>query len=78
MRLPKYVTLKGTALRLKGEEWFAGMPNCMYYRDAGQWSVRFEVRDGKVFSKSPMKHLDNVELIPIDAAAYKKDNKGYI
>lgn len=78
MKLPRYVTLDGTALRLKGEDWFGGRQNCMYYKDAGHWSVEFEERDGKLFSKSSMKHLNNVELIQSDWVTYRKANKGYL
>lgn len=80
MKLPRYVTLgvDGTCLRLKSEEWFGGRKNCMYYKDAGCWSVEFEERDGKLFSKSSLGHLNNVELIPCNWTTYRKENKGYL
>lgn len=66
--LPKFVRLKNSTLRLKGNE---------YYRDGGMWGVKYEHRGGVLFSVSYMENLDNVELIEVTENEYAKDNKGY-
>jgi hypothetical protein len=71
-QLPKYVSLKGVAMRLTPQE-------NQYYRHAGEWGVYYKVVDGKVFSKCPyLPWIHNVELIPITEEQWKIDNQGYL
>jgi hypothetical protein len=68
-KLPKYVRLLHTALRLKDGN--------KYYRDGGNWSVNFKY-DGLLMSSSHIENLDNVELIQITQKEYEDENKGYL
>lgn len=71
MELPKYVSLNGTELRLKDNE---------YWRDAGLWGVGYKIVDGKLFScwieEDAIIH--NKELIPITEEEWRKGNGKYI
>jgi len=75
--LPVYVSMGGrTEMKLTEDK-------KEHYRIAGQWSVGYEVRDGKVFSVynneySPMPWLNNVELIPITEKEWREGNEGYV
>jgi hypothetical protein len=70
---PRYVKLGMTALRNTG--------GCVYYRDAGQWSVKAKWKDGKLVvvgkEQEHLAHLSGAELVPCDKKAWKEDNKGY-
>lgn len=69
-KLPKYVSLNGTAMRLKGKE---------YWRDAGLWGVTYKVKDSKVYSTCKhTKWLNNVELTEITEEEWRKQNYDYI
>ena len=65
----KYVLLGHTAMKLRGNE---------YYRIGGCWSVGFKIIDGKIFSKSNIKRLNNIELIETTKQIHDLDNQGYI
>ncbi len=70
IKLPKYVKLRHSALRLKDDK---------YYRDAGSWSVSYKVVDNKLFSVHKYDNdVNNVELIECTKEEWKKDNWGYI
>jgi hypothetical protein len=70
MELPKFVSLKETTLRLTKEK--------TYYRDAGEWGIEFECRDGKIFSVFPeVTNLHNVELKFVTEQEYIEDNGSY-
>jgi hypothetical protein len=75
--LPRYVTMRGTELRLIVED---GKP--VYYRDAGSWRVSIREEGGKIFSvfrgKKEYDHMDGVELIKSSRDKYKLDNSGYL
>lgn len=71
---PRFAKLQGkiesVALRLNGK--------ARYYRDAGYWEIGSKWdADGKLVSKSTMKHLRGLELIEITHAEWYKDNEGY-
>ena len=74
MRVPKYVSLDGTEMRLK--DFGNGHPT--YYRDAGCWEVGFKInKDGRLFATSFFEHLNGIELIPISRQKWVKANKDY-
>lgn len=75
MKLPKFVKLNNTALRLTGNE---------YYRDGGEWSVGYNVIDDKLVSwdhgnwyRDELPHLHNQPLIEITEAEWREDNGQY-
>jgi hypothetical protein len=70
--VPKYVSLNGVEMRLKGKE---------YWRDAGLWGVKYKIKNGKIFSSHRNQEqdwLDDIELIPITEDEWRKANKGYV
>ena len=72
IKLPKYVKLYESELRLK---------DGAYYRDAGRWEVGYVVKENnKVYStyKDIDDYLHDVELVPITQKEWRKGNKGYI
>ena len=70
--LPKYVKLGHTELRLIEN-------SKIYYRDAGDWSIMFEEKEGKLFSVGHYySWLNGVELVPITQEEYEKANLGYL
>ena len=69
MEIPKFVKLGHTALRLTGKT---------YYRDGGQWSVKYKIVDGVLLSSDrTMPWLDNKPLIEITEGEWRKDNEPY-
>lgn len=76
-KLPKYVKLGHSALRLLSDEVYGSH----YYRDAGMWHIGFVVKDNKLFAKSlysEMNHAEGLELVPISKKEWKEDNLGYV
>jgi len=71
-KLPRFVTMKNSALRLVEED-----GEFRYYRDGGIWCVGIEIKDKKLFSSSRMQHMDGVELTPITEEAWRTDNGRY-
>jgi hypothetical protein len=72
MELPKYVSLNGVEMRLRGKE---------YWRDAGLWGVNYKIKDGKLLSshwRQGHDWLHGVELIPITEEEWRKGNAGYV
>jgi hypothetical protein len=71
MELPKFVTLNGTALRLKGNR---------YYRDGGDWSVGYKIIDDVLVSWAHglrLLGLHKKPLIEITEEEWRKDNGPY-
>lgn len=71
MELPKFVTLNGTALRLKGNR---------YYRDGGDWSVGYKIIDEVLVSWAHgmgLLGLHKKPLIEITEEEWRKDNGQY-
>jgi len=69
IKLPEFVKLNNTALRLTGD---------VYYRDGGKWSISYKIIDGVLLSwKSTMLHLHRKPLIEITKEEWKKDNGEY-
>lgn len=72
--LPKYVKFEGSggAMRLYyGHE---------YYRDGGDWGVRFKNDNGKLRvdePSGPMEHMNNCGLIEISYEEWREDNGHY-
>jgi hypothetical protein len=66
---PLYVSLNGTTMRLVGN---------YYYRDAGQWEVKYKFRKGKYYSVSAIEHIHGIELKPITKKKWQETNAGYI
>lgn len=67
-KLPQYVKLNNTALRLKNDR---------YYRDSGNWSVTYKIIDGELLSwfwGFGMPWLHRVPLIEITEEEWKEDN----
>lgn len=63
---PRYVTLKGTVMRLRGD---------FYYRDNGNWYVEYYKKDGEWYSwDEEMPWVHNVKLIEITEDEYFSDN----
>jgi hypothetical protein len=71
-KLPRFVTMKNSALRLVEED-----DEFRYYRDGGIWCVGIEIRDKKLFSSSNMSHMSGVELTPITEEAWRTGNGRY-
>lgn len=70
-KLPYYVDLNGSALRL--------LPSShSYYRDAGHWSVKYHFKNNKLFSLSDIKNLNGIELKKISFKKWYEDNKEYL
>lgn len=73
-KLPKYVRLGNTAMRLKeGAK--------QYWRDAGLWGVDYRIKKGKLIAWCPnigLDYLHRVELIEISEDEWRKANEGYI
>jgi len=72
MELPKYVSLNGVEMRLRGKE---------YWRDAGLWGVKYKIKDGKLLSshwRQGHDWLHGVELIPITEEEWRNGNAGYV
>lgn len=87
MELPLFVKLNHSALRLiKGRRehsdfGYYAVPS-KYFRDAGNWEVRFRQKKGKLYVYAPdsadlMHRYNNVELIPITKEEWELDNKEY-
>jgi len=71
-KLPQYVSLDGTALRLRGNT---------YFRDGGEWSVQYRIIDGKLHSWSSAKlhpQLHRIPLIEITEEEWRADNGEYV
>ena len=68
MKCPKYVKMNEVTLRWDRNS---------YWRDAGKWGVGAVEREGKFYSVSDMKNLNDVELIEISLEEYSKDNGHY-
>ncbi len=69
---PKFVMLGNSALRLRGDT---------YYRDAGNWDVKYKFIDGKLVSWNwgfGMPWLHRQPLIEITEEKYREDNAGYV
>lgn len=81
-KLPKYVSLNGSFLRLYNPEHnsFPGWREYYfeYFRDGGLWGVNIKIKDDKVYSSSTMHHLNDVELIPITYKEWYKSNMGCV
>ena len=73
-RLPLYVDLDGSALRLVNGK--------RYYRDAGIWEVGFFWKNGKLYSENvydeAMDYLGGTELIEITEEEWRKENGQYV
>ena len=70
-KLPKYVKLNNTALRLIGKT---------YYRDGGEWGVSYKIIDGVLLSWYPkmgMTWLHRKPLIEITEEEWRTDNGQY-
>lgn len=69
--LPMYVSLDGTALRKDGYS---------YYRDAGNWWVKYVLKNDKLYSTDNGLHeqLNNIELILISEEEWFKQNKDHL
>jgi hypothetical protein len=70
-KVPKFVKLGNTALRLIGDE---------YYRDGGEWSIKWKIIDGKLLSWGwglGAKWLHRKPLIEITEEEWRKDNGIY-
>ena len=63
--LPKYVSIKGSAMRLKGNE---------YWKDGGLWGVHYYWDRDKLLSIHPHEHLNKIELIEITEEEWRKGN----
>jgi hypothetical protein len=71
--IPKYVRLKNSAMRLVNDS--------VYYRDGGDWEVRFRILDGKLVSWAPELQDVGLHKIPLEEITHeewKLDNKGYV
>ena len=71
-KLPQYVSLDGTALRLRGNE---------YFRDGGNWSVQYRLIGGVLHSWSDRKlhpQLHRRPLVEISEAMWRTDNGQYV
>lgn len=84
-KLPKYVRLNNTAMRLlkAGNNAFSYNESEQYWRDAGYWGIdfRFDEIEQKWYSVSIGEETDwlnNIELIPITRKEYREENKGYL
>lgn len=83
-KLPKYVSLEGgTFLRLYNPEHnkFPGWREYYveYFRDGGLWSVDIRIaKDGKLYSKSVVKLVNNIELKPATYKEWRKSNGRYV
>jgi hypothetical protein len=78
LKLPKYVSLNGTALKLEHTD---DGNHYHYWRVAGLWGVDYKIIDGKLYSWHwRMGHdwLHRVELIPITEQEWRNDNRGYV
>lgn len=85
VKIPDYVSLDGTSMRLRHHKPVGAFDNdkeySEYWRDAGEWGVGFKIKDGKLVSVFPakdMKYLHEKELIEITKEQYEKDNEGYL
>jgi hypothetical protein len=71
--LPKYVRLKNSAMRLVNDS--------EYYRDGGDWGVRFKILDGKLVSWAPELEEVGLHKIPLEEITHEEwkiDNEGYV
>lgn len=68
MKLPKFVSLNKTALRLIGDS---------YYRDGGRWSVDYRFDNDVLKSVSIEKSVNDVPLVEITEEEWRKDNGQY-
>jgi len=71
MKLPKFVKLDQTALRLVGKS---------YYRDGGKWSVGYKIIDGVLLSWGwgrTMPWLHKKPLVEITENEWRTDNGQY-
>ena len=69
IKLPEFVKLNNTALRLTGD---------VYYRDGGKRSISYKIIDGVLLSwKSTILHLQRKPLIEITKEEWKKENGEY-
>jgi hypothetical protein len=70
-KLPKFVSLNGTALRLQYNQ---------YYRDAGEWGIGYRIIEGVLLSwcwGSKMPWLHKQPLIEITEEEWRIDNGHY-
>lgn len=53
-----------------------------FYRHAGDWAVKFEIKQDKIFVNEPPPsqacHLHGMELIECSREEWEEDNGGYI
>jgi hypothetical protein len=67
--LPRYVKMEG-----KGT--FRYDPDTLtYFKLAGNWGVKFELREGKIFSVSAIESVNNKELTSTTREEWSKENK---
>ena len=67
---PQYARLGNSVLRYRLKEQD-------YYKDAGCWSIKFTMKEGKVFAKSSywqVEHFDGLEMKPSTESEWRKDN----
>ena len=83
-RLPQFVKMGGTALRHMhgGVEWgdygMYEVPST-YYRDAGHWSVKYEWRNGLLYSvNEDHESLDGQLLEETTKEYWRENNAGYV
>jgi hypothetical protein len=71
--LPRYVSMGGVLLCLTKDK-------TRYYRPAGQWAVRYEEKDGELFSVAPPGRpwMGGIPLKPATRVEFEKDNQGYL
>lgn len=81
-KLPKYVSLNGSFLRLHNPEHnqFPGWKEyyAEYFRDAGLWSVNIKIKEGVVYSSSSMDWLNDIELVSVTYEEWYQSNKGSV
>ena len=52
-----------------------------YYRDAGDWRILIDKKDGKLYSSDPYEEdsfLNNIELVECGREEWLEDNAGYL
>lgn len=70
--LPKFIRL-GSCMRLITNK---TRPQ-EYWRDGGCWGIGFYIKDGKLYSKHHMDHLNNKEMVPVTEEEWRKCNGDY-
>lgn len=66
--LPKFVWLKHTAMRLRGNH---------YWRDGGEWRVGYKIIDDVLISSTMMRHINNIPLTECTEEEWRIDNGQY-